>query len=101
MYIEKIRDTWAYNHKHLLFTISLIVALLWVYYGNSLVNLLPANNTVVYIAPCNTLECLIQARTLEIFKRDEWLYFEQAKTNAMNDIGIEVVKMMYNPIIKQ
>lgn len=101
MHIETIRESWVYNHKHFIITLSLLVSLLWVYFGNSVVSLLPAKNTIEYIAPCNTLECLIQARTLEIYQRDEWLYIEQAKTNAMNDIGIEVVRMMNEPIIKQ
>lgn len=101
MNIESIKESWTYNHVHLLITLSLLVSLIWVYYGSDVIKLLPAESTVAYVAPCDTLECLVQERTDVIFNRDQWLYWEQARTIAMDSVGQEVVQMMYEPIIQR
>ena len=77
---------------HLICTLSLVVVVVWLGFDISIV---ADSNEVTYQSICESLECLIDARTIEMFERDRWLYVEMARTEAMDSIGREVVTMMY------
>ena len=95
-YTNDITGTWTWKHKHVLITLSLLTALVW--QGLGLAQYMPKAEAITYVSPvetgCKTLECIIEARALVIFEENQWLYMEMARTDAMEQTGHDVIKMM-------
>jgi len=94
MNIETVRSSWTYNHKHTIVTLSLVVALIVQVFNIHL----PANNTVLYVAQCNTLDCIIDRDTEQYLKDNMWYYRADARTEVLNMNANKIVQeLMQDP----
>lgn len=75
---------------------SIVVLVSIVMYQEWVYRIEPAlqRDVVEYVAPCETLECIIEKRAREIHMEKEGLYFEMSRTEAMDETGRRVVEMM-------
>lgn len=81
-----MKETWTYNHKHLIVTISLVVALVVQVFAPEIDT---APEVVAYEAPCDTAQCLLDARTERIYQNSTAYYRELARSQAIDEIGDE------------
>jgi hypothetical protein len=92
-YIQEVSGTWAYNHKHFIITMSLVVVVVW--QGLGLGAYLPHSEAVAYEAQCSKwLDCEIEARANEIYENSLPFAREQARLEAMAQINEDMLEMM-------
>ena len=94
--INKIKQTWTYNHKLLIVTISLAVA--------HIAPLVPLpdiqayNTPVTYIATTTaiySLESEIENRTIELYNQGKDMDMERYRQQAIADINIQLQGIVY------
>lgn len=96
-YLTIIRTSWTWNHKLLVVTMSLAVAVV-VQSGiiDPYIPRLEASNTVVYNAPVevqasSTLATRVEKRAQEMYKQNEAMDLEQYRQEAIREINDELM----------
>lgn len=92
--MEQVTTSWSYNHKQFIVICALIAVILVQEFP--IPTVFAKSNTVEYTSAvtCDDVECLIEKRAVQIFTEKEGLYREMARTDAMEEIGHQVVRMM-------
>lgn len=93
--LEQVKGSWSYNHKQLIIILALATVIIVQEFPVPTV--FAKTNTVEYTSAgtCDNVECLVEKRAVQIFTEKEGLYREMARTDAMEEIGHQVVRMMY------
>lgn len=98
-YIETIRTSWTWNHKLLLVTMSLAVAVV-VQSGliDPYIPRIEASNTFEYVkAPVevatSTLATRVEERAQELYKQNEAMDLEQYRHEAIREINDELLSL--------
>jgi cell division protein FtsL len=87
--LKKMQSTWAYNHKHLLVTLSLVVALIW--QSGILQAQLPKPEVLAYEQPVTDLDAQIQERAQELYKEQELWDLERYRRQAIDEMLQELL----------
>ncbi len=89
-----IKETWTYNHKHLLVTISLVVAIII----DSGIIPLPTieASTVEYIAVDNSIKAQIERRAYELYDQNRAYDLERYRHDALVELSESIEPMLYD-----
>lgn len=83
----KIKETWTYNHKHAIITLSLFIALTVIAIEPRIPRI--QADTVTYHAP-QSLADRVEARAIELYNSRREIDLEQYRLDAINELGDEL-----------